>query len=213
MSWRPKAYALLLLLLIVFSTTGYSDRAAGGDTVVSGDCWRSGTPLLCRTNWAGSDQLLYLRLVDQLNSSGLRSQTDTAKSNWSNSSGPQVFRWDATSGDSLVYMRADPFLAAPNGYVRNFSSDGTNCTLTACNIHWSEVYLAAGNATHWLGVAVAAHELGHALGLAHHTNETVLMTQGTTLEAPQPIDIGPLPPCSGITNSYLGVRCIYNYNR
>lgn len=39
------------------------------------------------------------------------------------------------------------------------------------------------------------------------------MTSGTLFEGPQPIDIGPNPPCTGgIDDRYRGVRCIYNYS-
>lgn len=46
-------------------------KVEAGHTFSGGDCWQSGTPLQCRTNWEGPGKNLKLRIIDQMNNSGI----------------------------------------------------------------------------------------------------------------------------------------------
>ncbi len=87
------------------------------------------------------------------------------------------------------------------------------------NIQWSEIYLCNCDDSYGsLIISISGHEMGHSLGLDHNGtlgSNQALMTEGSTLQSPNNIDIGPLPPCSTNpvgSNGTGGVRCIYNYN-
>jgi hypothetical protein len=208
--------ALLLASCIVLLAPGRVAPALAGDTFGNGDCWRSGTPLLCRTNWV-SGGLLPIRLVDYMGNSGLHAAAETARANWSAATGPQLLSWSPQSNDSLVNLWQDN--SRPDGgYTANYDSNGTLCGYNPCNIFWSDIYVTQSilSCCNRTAASTFAHEFGHALGLDHHTNEVVLMTPSSPslnnpYEGPQPIDIGPSPACQGLTNSYHGIRCIYDW--
>src|SRR5206468_2588231 len=75
--------------------------------IVNGDCWRSGTNLMCRTAWTGQNTILNMRLIDQFSQYDPQWSTaaHNAADNWTNASGPQLFRWSSFAGDSWDYLK------------------------------------------------------------------------------------------------------------
>jgi hypothetical protein len=199
-----------------FSITG-TPVALAGHSFSGGDCWRAGTPLVCRTAfYSGDGHSIFLRAINQLNDATLWNNTVTACNNWNSSPGPQYCHTTAYTNDSWDYFKRDDGLAAPNGYT-------INCTSSACpasepvDAQWSEIYLTIGDDNYGtLIVSISGHEMGHSLGLDHHGtpgSNVALMTQGTTLKSPNSIDIGPLPACSTNpvgSNGTGGVRCVFD---
>jgi hypothetical protein len=221
------------LVVVLVWTTAFglpiisrSDEASAGhrhtsSMGVEGDCWKAGTPLLCRNTWAGAGQLLLLRVIDQLGADTpgrtLWTHTVTAHGNWNVPQGPQSFRDFGRTNDTWIYMKRDNTMSVPNGRVTNCGYFNGSPTLTcggmdAGNIVWSELFLPGGNATHSLSTAVIAHELGHTIGLGHHASASSLMQQGTSLTSPSvTIDIAADAGCTaGAGNG--GVSCIFATN-
>ncbi len=192
----------------------------GGDTIVGGDCWKSGTPLICRNVWF-DNQFMHVRLIDQMNNTTLHNKADVARSNWTTAVGPQILSFNAQTNDTWIYLKRDDSLSAPNGYTLNCN----NALVPACSVNeremmivWSEIYVPLGNKDHAKGTSVFAHEIGHALGLSHHGTACVpLMSAGLGAaactnppEAPRPTDEGGLPPCGDVVEH--GIRCIYKWD-
>lgn len=204
---------LLAFSIAALATVVGTSTALAGHTFDSGDCWRNGTPKMCRGNWDGANTILYIDLVDQMNNATLHSHADTAKSNWSNANGPQWYIW--RTGSLVyppVYLKINNDIVAPNGRARNYDLWGNPC-FGACVAFHSDIEVPEANQNYSVSTAIFAHEMGHTLGLYEHnvSGENALMTQGTTLTSPTSIDIGPNPPCSPGTN-YLGIRCVYNWS-
>ncbi len=214
-SWLSRVILLELVFLLALpwlGAVGVGAPVRAGDTYGSAHCRSSAK--LCRTTWSGDNSVLRLRIVNQLGSSQLLARAQTAYGNWNSARGPQSFSGSARTNDSLIYLKRDDTLPAPNGYV-------LNCTQAACpasmpaNILYSEVFVPLDNLDYGnIAISVFGHEFGHTLGLRHHSCCT-LMTQGTTYTSPHAYDIGALPSCTtSLTNdsSLYGVRCIYHWD-
>jgi Metallo-peptidase family M12B Reprolysin-like len=225
--WKPLV-SLAVVEAVVIASVAFlgATPVRAGDTYPqggNGDCWRAGTPEMCRNTWAGANTYLYMRIIDQLGgSTSHHNAATTACGNWNNALGPQFCSWTAHSNDTWTYLKIDSSLGAPNGYTWNCVSGACPTSDNAGNIVWSEIYLPSGNnygtnpcngVTQDWDPYVIAHELGHAYGLAHHgaacSNITLMSPGSASWTGPTAREIGPLPPCStGAGNG--GVRCIYD---
>ena len=203
-----------LVLSILASPVSHS-VALAGHTFGSGDCWRIGTPYTCRNNWAGPNTLLRLRLVDLLGDATITAKAEIARYNWSVASGPQLFSWSASSGDSLVYLYRDYSVPLYNGLTANYDQWGYVCGYNPCGIQFTDIKVHPSilSSPYRTAASLFAHEMGHSLGLSEHNEDAAaIMKQNyNSYEGPQAIDRGPIPACS-TSNNYLGVKCIYNYN-
>lgn len=208
----------VLFLVLVGVVIGFwpSSRALAGDGwTQNADCWRPSTPYICRDGWAGANSFFVVHLVDTGLDSAQRSAADSAATSWSSAAGPQSFSW--TSGGTSAWLSLDSSLPYGTLTTENDRADGTFIAFNGGtgSIALSKIKSSPLNSNHPARIGMWAHELGHALGLGHHTNEnTAVMwpTNDRANQAPTDFDIGPTPPCSGLTASYMGVRCIYNFN-
>lgn len=220
---RVRSAARLLALEVLMFALGLNlaapGVALGGHTLgPGGDCWRSGTPLNCRATWLGGDQhTIYVRIINQLNDTTLWNYATQGCAAWENAAGPQFCHPTAFTNDSWVYFKRDDSIAAPNAYTWNCTSSACPTASGTGQIAWSEIYVPLANKNSGnLNISIDGHEIGHAYGLDHHGtagSNAALMTQGSTLTAPNSNDIGPLPACSTVPvggNGSGGTRCIFN---
>jgi hypothetical protein len=217
MRYFKQAVGLVVLEALLFTAIAFvgATSALAGDsypTAGNGDCWRGGFPEMCRTTWAGQGSRIHMRIIDQLGDGTLHNDAGTACNNWNSAPGPQFCSYGAGSNDTFTYLKINDGLSAPDGVTFNCVNGACPTSGNAGNIQWSEINVPHAN-TQFGGISISvfAHEIGHAYGLAHHgpagSNQAV-MTQGTTRQGPNSIDIGPFPGCSGGAGTG-GVRCIY----
>ena len=64
--WLRLAVITLATATAFTWAAGAFQSARAGHSIVGGDCWQVGTPLMCRTNWQGANTPLYLRVDDQI---------------------------------------------------------------------------------------------------------------------------------------------------
>lgn len=222
--WRPATALVAIEATTLFAIAMVTAPVAlAGDTLPqggNGDCWRAGTPWMCRTNWTGRGSQIHMRIIDVLSDGELHNRADEACSNWNSAPGPQFCSWNAVAGDTWTYLKINDNLGAPNGVTLNCTQSACPTSNGAGNILWSEIYVPHANTQNLQGcngqfgfwaTPVFAHEIGHAYGLAHHgtaCSGVTLMTQGSGAHGPTGTDIGPFPGCSGGAGTG-GVRCIY----
>lgn len=215
----PTMIAKALVSVMVISVVigfGLSTRALAGDGwTQNADCWRAGTPYICRDGWAGANSFFTVQLVDTGLDAAHRSAAESARSSWSSAAGPQSFSW--TGGGTSAWLSLDGTLAYGTMTTENDRADGTFIAFNGGtgSIALSKIKSSTANSGHPALVGMWAHEFGHTLGLGHHGNENTAVMwpyNDRNNQAPTSFDIGPTPPCSGATPSYLGVRCIYNFN-
>jgi hypothetical protein len=194
------------------------ERTQAGHTWGGGDCWRTATPVNCRTNWVyGQDHVGRIYILDwYMNSLGLWNKAKDACTRW-NSTSPVVCS-STNSSYSWVYFVRNDTLPPKWGFHKNcdFFAD---CSTGAKNIHWSEIEQPVENIQYpEYSVLVPLHELGHTLGLQHHTTSgATIMKHGISSIDPTPtaVDIGPSPACSTNppgSNGTGGVRCVFHGN-
>jgi len=114
--------------------------AIAGDTYPqggNGDCWRGGTPVMCRTTWTGRNSPIYMRIIDQLSDTSLHNSATSACNNWNVAAGPQYCSWTARTNDTWTYLKRNDSLTAPNGVTWNCISGSCPTPNNAGNILWS----------------------------------------------------------------------------
>lgn len=137
--------ALIAFILAASAVPGSAVRA--GDTIVGGDCWQAGTPLICRNVWVDNN-FLRVRLIDQLSNAALTSKAEVARSNWTSAAGPQILSWNSQVNDTWIYLKRNDGLGVPNGVT--FNCNGTLVPVCsdqarAMMIVWTEIYVPLGN--------------------------------------------------------------------
>jgi hypothetical protein len=226
-SLRSVSFTIVVAISVLVGSSLAATRIVeAGHQIVGGDCWRAGTPTVCRFTWSGPNTLLYVRLIDQFSQSSEHqwyTAATNAGTNWTNANGPQIFAWTAHSNDTWDYLKfctdnISPCFAGVYGYTQicNTNNYCSNSPV-AMDIYYANVWLDAtqldplNDTSKW--THIFAHEYGHTLGLDHHNVTGVLMNGSTSdysTQGPTPTDIGPTPPCSGASGQ-SGIRCIYDY--
>lgn len=215
--WLANLAALSLLL----STVLPASSAKAGHTIVGGDCWKAGTPLICRNTWV-DNQFLRVRLIDEMNNADLHGQADVARANWTAAAGPQILSFGVQANDTWIYLKRNDGMVVQSGVTFNCNANLVPvCSNQAREmmIVWSEIFVPLGNKDHLrTSTTIFAHEIGHGLGLFHHGNACVpLMSTGVIAvgcanppKGPQATDIGGLPACGAGVQP--GIRCIYKWD-
>jgi hypothetical protein len=214
---------LARLLTVVTLMMSTANPAMAGDLWHgdgTGDCWRGNTPYVCRVGWSGANTLFTVYMIDQIGSPPgayeLRLAAQQAATGWTGAPGPQILSWSASSAPTWMYVRADYTGGYGSASALQYSNSGNIMGRSSVGAIWyTIVRVDPSNWNHPKRQGIFAHEYGHGLGLYEHGNENVGVmwpySSDANYQTPTSFDIGPTPPCSGITNSYLGVRCIYNY--
>src|SRR5712691_3771166 len=86
-AWKP-IVTLMAVEAVVLSAVAFiatAPPALAGDSYPqggNGDCWRAGTPTMCRSTWLGTNSYIYMRIIDQLGDNTLHNYAGTACNNW-----------------------------------------------------------------------------------------------------------------------------------
>ena len=115
---RSSRLGPVVVLVIVLSAILPGSVARAGDTIVGGDCWKVGTPLICRNVWV-DNQMMRVRLIDQMNSAPLHAKADVARNNWTLAVGPQILSFAPAANDTWIYLKRDDSMGVPNGKTFN----------------------------------------------------------------------------------------------
>ena len=121
-------FAAWALLMIGLTAAAIASRPVSATpTIGGGDCWKAGTPLLCRVTWQGAGQLMLMKVINQLGTdyagvNQLWPGTTTAYQNWNVPQGAQSFRDYGRTNDSWVYMKRNDAQGC-NGYTVNYNSN------------------------------------------------------------------------------------------
>ena len=219
--WRgARASSLALAVLLAASLAPAATvLAAGGDTPTLGgnaDCWKTGTPYWCRSNWQGVSTSITFRAVDHFSDvvPGWRTQANAAMSAWSSAAGPQVVSWTATANDNPVYLY--DATTGEHGLVDITIGKTFNCTASVCsnaaaqslNVTYTNIYFNRANLVDDTAQHIRnafAHEMGHAMGLFHNStdNTSLMWATQSNITGPNAHDIGASPGCNA---SGHGVR-------
>jgi hypothetical protein len=219
---RLRAVWSLLASLLLMSAFGAAAWAAGSDTPTlgntNGDCWKTGTPYWCRSNWAGRSTSIAFRAIDRFSSQrpAWLTPAKNAASAWSSAPGPQTYSFTAASNDTWIYLNYSS--TGQHGLTSDNTGRTWNCNAGICvdydtsmQVVWSDVYLNHDNLDNDSAARIQntiGHESGHGMGLAHNLTDSasLMWSSQTTVPGPNAHDIGIFPGCAPGGH---GVRCVY----
>lgn len=211
--------AVVALALVVPPFRTPNLAGAGDVWTNNGDCWRGGT-VICRMGWSANAtfKVQWTNYMPSGETTLLNTAID-AMNTWNNAAGPQYQAFNPNPSPTRVYLYATTILGYGAADATNYDTNGRLMPFQGGTgtIAWTDIRMDVSNRSNPTVKRIWLHEFGHALALGHHVNENrgVMWPYSNQFQydAPTDFDIGPKPPCSGITSSYLGLRCIYNYGQ
>lgn len=205
----------LLLGPAVVASPGF----AGDSYTANGDCWRFGTPVICRESYAGANTTFTIQWISQMSAEDpiFLDRAIAAMNSWNNTAGPQFQAFNPNPSPTRVWLYVA--MLQGQGFADHTAHRGDGTVIFAGTgegyISYGDIRQDYRNASYSQLYRIWLHEFGHTLMLGHHTNEnaSVMWDISATMQfdAPTGFDIGPIPPCSGQSASYRGLRCTYNY--
>lgn len=206
---------------MLLSPTLAGGRVLAGDTyTANGDCWRAGTPYICRDSWAANTTFT-IQWISQMSGEDpiFLDRAIAAMNTWNNAAGPQFQAFNPNPSPTRVYLNVA--VLQGQGFADHVARRADSSIIFfeggVGSISWGNIRQDYRNASYSQLYRIWLHEFGHTLMLGHHNSENagVMWEASATMQfdGPTAFDIGPNPPCSGATPSYLGVRCIYNYGQ